>query len=69
MGLDVRPLINPPIGKALALDPPEGLGGALGIVDAQRHAVVVAEIELGQIAVQVLLGAVLIVVREESGNR
>src|SRR3954471_16617710 len=52
--------IRPPIRQPLALHAEKGCLGALAIVHTQRDAVVVAELELGHVAVQVLLVAVLV---------
>ena len=52
--------ISPPIGEALPLDALEDDIGALIIVNAKPDAFVVSEIELGEIALQVLLADVLI---------
>lgn len=41
-----RPSVNPPIGKALAGNALEHVGGALAVIDALRRAVVVAEVEI-----------------------
>jgi hypothetical protein len=49
-----------PIGQPLALGTLNHLGSEGGIVNAQRHAMVVPEIELTQVAVQVALLAVLV---------
>ena len=48
------------IGQTLALDAIQGFGCPLLIVNAEPDAVVVAEVELRQVAVQVLFLAVLI---------
>jgi hypothetical protein len=45
--------------QALALDPKGGPGGASHVVHAKCHAGVVSELELGRVAVKVLLSAVL----------
>ena len=46
---------RPPIGQPLALDAGQRDLGAIDVVKAERDAVVVAEVELGEVAVQVLL--------------
>jgi hypothetical protein len=51
---------SPPIGEPLAFDTQCGFGEALVIVHAERHTLVVAEIELAEIALQVLLRHVVI---------
>src|SRR4051794_5320101 len=48
-------LVNPPIGEALAFNAAQSGVGALGVVRAERDAVVVAERELVKVAVKVLL--------------
>ena len=53
-------LTNPPIGEALAADGGQQHVVAFGISDLERRAAVVTEIELGQIAMQVSLAAMLI---------
>jgi hypothetical protein len=52
--------VRPSIGKALANDALGEFVSAFGIVHAKRDAVVMAEIELRQITVQMLLGTVLV---------
>jgi hypothetical protein len=42
-------LVSPPIGEALSSDALQGNIGPGGIVKAQLHAVIGAEIELGQV--------------------
>jgi len=49
-----------PVGKALADDAPDRALSAFDIVDAQGDPVAVAEIKLGEIAVQVFLAAMLV---------
>lgn len=51
--------MRPPIGEAAALDTQQCSHGAGHILDAERRTVRIAEIELCQIAVQMVLGAVL----------
>ena len=51
---------NPPISKALAFYHGEQLVVTLGISDLERGATVVAEIELGKVAVQMRFAAMLI---------
>ena len=51
-------LISPPIGEPLALHAEQRRFGAISVVHAQRDAMVVTELELGHVAVQVLLPAV-----------
>ena len=48
------------MGEALADDTTNQRVRAIGIAEAERNAVIVAEIELGKVAVQVLLTALLI---------
>jgi hypothetical protein len=50
LGLEVRPEASPPIGEALSFDALDGGIGAGRVIDAERFAVVVAEVKLGQIA-------------------
>src|SRR5579862_6938903 len=52
--------VSPPIGQPLADDATDRAFGALTVGDPQRHAVAIAEIELGKVAVQVLFTAMLI---------
>src|SRR5689334_22152101 len=58
--LRVLGFVRPSIGQPLALGALDRLLGALAVFDAECLAHVVAELEFGQIAVQVLLAAVLI---------
>ena len=58
--LIVLGLVSPPIGEALPADTLQGNIGSGGVVKAQFHAVIGAEIEFGQIALQVLFPAMLI---------
>ena len=51
--------VSPPVGEALADDARERPFRALAVVDSEGDAVVVPEIELGEVAVQVLLAAML----------
>lgn len=53
-------LSRPPIGEAFAFRVQEDRNAALFIGEAQLRAGVIAEVVFGQIAVQVLLAAVLI---------
>jgi len=53
-------LTSPPIGEALALDTRERANGALHILDPERRAIGIAEIKLGEVALQVLLRNVVI---------
>jgi len=53
-------LVRLPVHQPLAFDAADRRNGAVGIADAKRNAVIVAEIELGKVAVQMLLGTVLI---------
>ena len=46
--------VNPPIGQALADDDAHGLVEAHGVGDPQRRALVVTEVELADVALQVL---------------
>ena len=48
------------IGEALASDALDRTAGALGILDAKARAVVVAEVELGKVAMQVSLADAVI---------
>jgi hypothetical protein len=48
------------IGEPLALGALHSNGGSLRIVDAEPKAVGIPKVELGQVAVQVLLAAVLV---------
>jgi hypothetical protein len=57
--LSVRGFVRPPIGQALSSDPGRDLGDALFVFDAKARTIVVAEIELGKIAVQMLLTNVM----------
>src|SRR5690606_37848021 len=52
--------VSPPIGEALPADASQGLVCALVVSDAEGDALVVAEIEFRQIALQVLLADVVI---------
>lgn len=52
--------MSPPICQALADYALERPSGALGIIDAQPRALVVAEVEFAEIALQVLLGNVMV---------
>ena len=52
--------VRPSIGQTLANDALSQLVGALSVIHAKRNAVVMTEIELRQIAMQMLLGAMLI---------
>ena len=58
--LGERAFVRPSIHQALALRALNDLGNALRILDAKRGTIRVAKIELSQIAVQVLLAAMLI---------
>ena len=49
-----------PIGQPLADDALHGAGGALHVIYAEPNAIAIAEIELRQIAVQMLLAAMLV---------
>lgn len=60
LGLLVRPLTSPPIGKALAEHAGSDHLGALHIAIANPDAVVVAKIEFRAVAMQVRLGNVVI---------
>jgi hypothetical protein len=53
-------VISPPIGETLPDNPLERFSGALAILNPKRRALVVSEIEFGQIALQVLLADVVI---------
>src|SRR3954451_14876738 len=53
-------LVSPPIGQALADDPGDCLLCTLGILDAKGRALVVAEVELAEVALQVLRADVVI---------
>jgi len=52
--------VNPPIREAFAFDALEGDHGTHVVIDAEADAVVVAEIELREITVQMVLAAMLI---------
>ncbi len=52
--------MRPPIGKPLAFDARHSAVSALSIVHAKCNAVAVPEVELGKVAVKVLLPAMLI---------
>ena len=54
------PSIRYSIGQPLALDAPQRPLGTGFVLDAQPRPIVVPEVELSKVAVQVLLGAVLI---------
>jgi len=58
--LDFFGSTNPPIGQAFAADPLRHLGHALIVIDAERRTFVVAEIKLGEVAVQMRLGNVMV---------
>jgi hypothetical protein len=51
---------SPPIGEALSARTLDCPAGALGIVNPELDAIRIAEVELGEVAVKVPLGAVLI---------
>jgi hypothetical protein len=53
-------LVRLMIGQALALCAPDRRQGAIIIIVAERHAVIVPKIELSQIPMQVLFAAMLI---------
>jgi len=53
--LSVRAFTNPPVGQALSTDATKQFGDAHRVVDPERDAVRVAEIELGEVAVKVSL--------------
>src|SRR4051812_28679136 len=53
-------LVRLPIGQALADHAQQRRVSASRVVNAERHAVVVAELELREVAVKVLLTAVLV---------
>ena len=55
---------SPPVRESLAGGTSNGLIGPVLIVNAKRDAIAVAEIKLCQIAVQMLLGTVLITTHE-----
>src|SRR3954447_10984183 len=55
-----RVMTSPPIGKTLPFHSEQGRTCPAGIINAEPDAVVVTELELGQIAVQMLLVAMLI---------
>lgn len=52
-------LNSPPIGEAIAFRVAHDVGGALLIIGAQRDAMAKANVKFGEIAVQILLAAVL----------
>jgi hypothetical protein len=53
-------LVSRPVRETLALDTLHGKDRTFPIVDAKRHAVRIAEIEFGKVAMQMLLAAMLI---------
>jgi hypothetical protein len=55
----VRGFVSPPIGEALAFDPGHDGDGALIVADAKGGAAVVAEGELGKVAMEVGFAAML----------
>ena len=55
----LRGFVRPLIGEPLTDDALEGIFRPLGILNAEGGAVVLAEIELGKVAMKVLLAAVL----------
>ena len=59
-GQGVVPHVNSPIGDALAADARQGASGSAAIVNAVRNTVAIAELKLGEAAMQVLLAAMLI---------
>ncbi len=52
--------VRPSIGEALTDSALGDSAGALDVADPERNPVAVAEIELGKVAVQVMLAAVLV---------
>jgi hypothetical protein len=52
--------VRPPIGQTFAGETTKGLAATLPIIAAVRDPVIVAKLELGNVAMQMLLGAVLI---------
>ena len=58
--LGVSGVINPPIGQSLVAGHAKQIGGAFCIRDLKRCAAIIPEIELGKVAVQVCLAAMLI---------
>lgn len=57
---DLDDPVRPCVGQTLADDALETFGGALAVVEAILRPRVVAELELGKVAVQMVLGAMLI---------
>ena len=53
-------LTNPPIGEALAFDATGDVGDTFGVVPAECRAAIIAEVKLGNVAVQMGLTAMLI---------
>lgn len=58
--LSERGATNPAIGEPLAADALQGIIAAHDVIDAELRAGVVAEVEFREVAVQVLLSAVLV---------
>jgi len=56
----VTDFTNPPIGKALVAGHAKQISSAFRIRDFQSAATIVTEIELGQVAVQMSLAAMLV---------
>ncbi|MNC91463.1 hypothetical protein D3C83_77320 [compost metagenome] len=56
----MRGFVSPPIGEALAGRAAQGFVRAHVVVDPQRHAVGIAEVELGKVAAQMGFGDVVI---------
>ncbi len=52
--------VNPPIGETLARGTFDDIARTLGIREAEAGAAIVAELKFREVAVQVLLGTVLI---------
>jgi hypothetical protein len=57
LGLPARPLTYPPIGQALANNILRQFLSAFHVARAKCYAVIVAEIEFGNVAMQMLLAA------------
>src|SRR5207244_12929616 len=60
LGLEVREVISPPIGQALADDALHRFPHALAVADAKADALVVPIVELGEVTLKVLLADVVI---------
>jgi hypothetical protein len=54
------PLTSPPIGQALALDAAQRRVGTGRVIHAEGGAVIVSEVELGEVAMEVFLAAMMV---------